>query len=93
MAIFVKDPGATIDYAVAWSAGYLAGEQIAESVWSVAPDSSDGVSVLLSRIESGRTVATLTGGRAGLVSHVTNRVRLSDGRSDERTLVVRVEER
>ena len=41
----------------------------------------------------GKTVATLTGGRIGRIYRITNRVRFSDSRSDERTLVVRVEER
>ena len=93
MTIFVKDPGAVVDYAVAWNAGYLAGEDIAQSDWSVAPAEPGGITVPVSRIEPGQTVATLQGGQTGRLYRVSNHVRLSDGRCDERTLVVRVEER
>lgn len=90
MAIFLKDPAATIDYAIDWDAGYLAGQSIVASRWAVLPD---GLAVAGDAIETGRTSATLAGGLPGLVYHVTNQVMLSDGRSDERTLVVRVEDR
>lgn len=93
MAIFVKDPDAVIDYAVDWSAGYLAGEQITDSVWSVAPVAAGGVAVMTSRTDGSKAIATLSGGHVGLVYRVTNRVVFSDGRNDERALVVRVEER
>jgi hypothetical protein len=81
VAIFVKDPGATLDYAVDWSALYLAGQTIIGSAWAVTPP---GVTVAASIIDAGKTVATLSGGVAGLVYHITNRVNFSDGRSDER---------
>lgn len=90
MAIFVKDPAATIDYAVDWSAGYLAGQTIVASAWAVAPP---GIIVEASTTTAQTSVATLSGGVVGLVYHITNRVNFSDGRSDERMLVVRVEDR
>jgi hypothetical protein len=93
VAIFVKDPDAVIDYAVDWSAGYLAGQEVAQSLWTVAPAEAGGVTVEAATQTAGKTVATLSGGIAGHVYHITNMVRFSDGRSDERTLVVRVEER
>ena len=93
MAIFVKDPAATIDFAIDWSAGYLGGETIATSAWAVTPDLPGGVVVIASSIGTGRTGVTLAGGVAGTVYHVTNSVRFSDSRSDERMLVVRVEAR
>ncbi|WP_443028026.1 phage fiber-tail adaptor protein [Sphingopyxis sp. Root1497] len=40
-----------------------------------------------------RCAATLDGGEAGGVYRVTNRVTLSDGQIDERSLTLRVEER
>jgi hypothetical protein len=93
VAIFVKDPGATVDYTVAWDAGYLAGEVITQSDWTVVPADPGGITVPVSRVEPGKTVATLSGGRIGRVYRISNHVRLSDGRNDERTLVVRVEDR
>lgn len=93
MTIFLKDPGATIDYAVDWSAGYLAGQTITTSTWDVVPLGDDAVAVDASGIEAGKTVATLSGGREGLLYQITNRVTFSDGRIDERMLALRVEER
>ncbi len=91
MTIFVKDPAAVIDYAVDWSAGYLTGQVIAASAWIVAPAGS--VAVVADRFEPGRAIATLSGGQAGSVYRITNRVTFSDGRIDDRTLVLRVEDR
>jgi hypothetical protein len=93
VAIFVKDPDAVIDYAVDWSAGYLVGQEVAQSLWTVAPVEPGGVTVEAATQTAGKTVATLSGGIAGHIYRITNLVRFSDGRSDERTLVVRVEER
>lgn len=93
MAIFVKDPAAVIDYAVDWSAGYLVGQDVAQSLWAVAPAEAGGVIVEAATQTAGKTVATLSGGIVGHVYRITNTVRFSDSRSDERTLVVRVEER
>jgi hypothetical protein len=91
MTLFLKDPGAVVDHAVDWDAGYLAGRTIIASVWSALP--AGGLTLAGARIEAGRTAITLSGGTAGQLCRVTNRVTLNDGSSDERTLVVRVEER
>jgi hypothetical protein len=94
MSIFVKDPAASIDHAIDWDAGYLTGRGIAASLWSVLPSAGDAPLMLANpRVVGGRTAVTLSGGVAGRVYRVTNRVTLSDGSSDERTLAVRVEER
>lgn len=102
MTIFAKDPAATIDYAIDWAALYLGGEpptgpdpgvSITASAWAVSPADAGAISVEGAAILAGRTVATLAGGVAGRVYHVTNSVTFSDSRNDERTLVVRVEAR
>ena len=93
MAIFVKDPAATIDYAIDWSAGYLNGQTITASVWRVEPAGSNALGVMGSSIGPEKTHVTLSGGMVGTVYRVSNAVVFSDSRSDERTLVVRVEER
>jgi hypothetical protein len=92
MTIFLKDPGGVIDHAVDWDAGYLAGRTISQSSWQVAPDQG-GLTLGGARLEGGRAAITLAGGDAGKVYRVINRVMLSDGSSDERMLLVRVEER
>lgn len=90
MNIFLKDPGGVIEHAVDWGAGYLAGRSISQSTWQALPA---GLGLGSARIDGGRTAIALSGGSAGCVYRVCNRVTLSDGSSDERTLVVRVEER
>jgi hypothetical protein len=91
--MFLKDPDATIDYAVDWAAGYLAGQTIVASVWAVAPAGPTAPRVLADIVDGGRAIATIAGGVAGGVFRITNRVTFSDGRSDERTLTLRVEQR
>jgi hypothetical protein len=93
VAIFLKDPAATLDYAVDWQAVYLDGQTIIQSQWRVAPDTVDGMTVTHAGQVGGRTVVTLAGGQRGTLYRITNRVTLSDGRSDERSLDVRVEDR
>ena len=90
VAIFLKDPAAMIDYAVDWQAAYLAGATVADSSWTVVPD---GLVVMAARHDAGRSTATLGGGDRGCVYRLTNHVTFSDGRSDERSLDVRVEDR
>lgn len=90
MSIFLKDPGSVIEHAVDWDAGYLAGRTISQSIWQVEPA---GLTLSGARLVAGRAGVTLSGGAPGSVYRVASRVTLSDGSSDERILVVRVEER
>ncbi|WP_432768330.1 MAG: hypothetical protein HEQ22_13010 [Sphingopyxis sp.] len=93
MTLAVKDPGARIDYEFDWGDAYLAGQAIVASAWSVAPDEADGVTVAAASHDLTKAVATLAGGIAGHAYRVTNRVTMSDGQIDERSLTVRVEDR
>ncbi len=93
MSFYLKDPHSRVDYAVDWGVGYLDGQTIAASSWAVTPAEPDGIAVDGSSFDLLRTAATLTGGVAGHVYSVSNRVTLSDGQIDERSLTIRVEER
>ncbi len=93
MTVFLKDPGAALDYVMDWQAGYLAGQSIIASSWAVAPEQPGGITIGADSILAGQTRVALAGGRAGRLYHVTNSVRFSDGGEDQRTLIVRVEER
>lgn len=93
MSFYLKDPQSRVDYAIDWGAGYLDGQTIAASSWAVAPAEPNGVAVDGSSFDLLRTAATLTGGMAGHVYSVRNRVILSDGRVDDRSITLRVEER
>lgn len=93
MSIYLKDRRASVDYAVDWPAALLAGETIATSLWEVAPVEDGGVEVAASVIDDARTSVRLEGGLAGQVYRVRNLITLSDGRSDARSVSLRVEER
>jgi hypothetical protein len=93
MSFYLKDPGSRVDYAIEWGGAYLGDQVLAGSTWSVVPSEADGVAVDAASFDLTRTAATLSGGRAGRVYSVINRVTLADGRIDERSITLRVEER
>ena len=93
MSFYLKDPHSRVDYAVDWSAGYLDGQILADSQWFVAPAETGGIDIDAESFDLNRAAATLTGGIPGHVYSVTNRVTLSDGRSDERSITLRAEQR
>lgn len=93
MGIFLKDPSAALDYAIDWGPAYLAGQTIAASTWLAEPAEDGGVAVSATIASATRTGATFAGGVPGNLYRVANRVTLSDGRSDERSLVLRIEQR
>ncbi len=93
MMLYLKDPDARIDYAIDWGPAYLDGQVIAASNWAVEPAEGGGIAIDSASHDLQRTAVTLTGGVPGHVYRIGNRVTLSDGRSDERSLNVRVEQR
>ena len=92
MSLYVKDPQARVDHAIDWSA-YLAGQNLVASQWTVSPQETGGVVVEGAAFQAQRSSARLSGGVAGRVYRLTNRVTLSDGQVDERSVTMRVEER
>ena len=93
MNYYLKDPGAQIDYSFDWSAGYLNGQTVSASAWSATPVEPGGVSIATNVVSPTQTSALVSGGIAGRVYRVSNRVTFSDGRIDERQVVLRVEDR
>ena len=93
MTFILKDPEATLDYAVDWGADYLSGETLATSDWSVAPDEPGGVSLVSHVFDLLVATATVAGGRPGHVYRVTNHITTTDGRDDSRSILLRVEKR
>lgn len=90
MGIFLKDPAARLDYAVDWSANYLDTATITASDWTVEPA---GATVSATLMTPTRTGATIDGGVPGAVYRIVNRITLSDGRRDDRAVVIRIEAR
>lgn len=93
MSYYLKDPQTRVDYSIDWGASYLHGQTIATSQWSVNPDEPGGIGIDVSSHDAQRAAVTLTGGLPGHIYRVDNRVTLSNGRSDQRSLTLRVEER
>jgi len=93
---FLKDPDATLDYVIDWSAGYLmAGEQITASSWFILPQGAAG-DLAIDNIPpelSGVVTVFVSGGVAGRIYQLTNRISTDQGRTDERSLSIRVEEK
>ena len=92
MSFYLKDPQSRVDYAIDWS-GYLDGQVVAASSWTVRPAEAGGLVVDADSFDLTQTTATLSGGLAGHVYSASNRVTLSDGRIDERSITLRVEDR
>jgi hypothetical protein len=92
MSYYLTEPGSRLDYAIDWL-GYLEGQAVAASIWTVRPEEPGGIEVENSSFDLGRTAARLSGGVTGHVYSITNRVTLSDGSIDERSIHLRVEER
>lgn len=92
MGIYLKDPGARLDYAIDWSAN-LCGASIAHSQWTVEPDEPAGLRAAADFREDYRTAVTLEGGKPGRIYRVANTITRSDGQVDARSLVIRAEVR
>lgn len=90
MARYLKDPNAVLDYGFDWGTdGWLGADTIATSTWTVP-------SGLTSEASSNTTTTAtvwLSGGTAGQVYEVTNRIVTAAGRTDERSFTIRVENR
>ena len=93
---FLKDPDAVIDYTIDWSENYLAAtEQVNDSNWSVSPEGAvnDMTVDTVMPVTSGVATAFVTGGIAGKIYQLTNRITTDQGRTDERSITIRIEEK
>lgn len=91
MQVHVKDPGAVLDYSVNWAGGYLqSGETLSSSVWTIFP--ADMTQASASNTTQIATI-TVSGGVVGRLYQLSNRITTNQGRTDERSVIVRVEQR
>lgn len=93
MNFYLKDPGSRVDYAIDWGHAYLTDQVLVASGWTVVPSEAEGLTIAASSFGLTRAAVTLSGGVSGHAYSVTNRVTLSDGQIDERSITLRVEER
>lgn len=91
--LFLKDPDSELDYRVDWDAALGSDVTLLSCAWEVEPVEAAGLIVSTSTLVGTEAVVRLGGGRPGHVYRVGGLARFSDGTSDERSLLVRVEER
>jgi hypothetical protein len=92
MSYYLKDPDATSDHAIDWT-DYLDGRTIVASSWSVEPAEAGGIAIAEASFDGGRAAVRLVGGIVGHAYCLANRVTLSNGSSDNRSVTLRVEQR
>lgn len=93
MTLLLKDPDSVLDYSVDWGAEYLRGDLIARSMWSVDPDEAGGVAIVGNDFDATTATVKAGGGIPGRLYRVLNDVELQSGRTDRRSIALRVENR
>lgn len=87
-ATFTKDPSATLDYTIDWTA-WLGSDQIIAAAWAVPAD--------LTNVKNTYSLSTatiwLSGGAAGITYYVDCEISTDQGRIDSRQLTINVEQK
>jgi hypothetical protein len=86
----LKDPSAVLDYVFDWSEEWLAA---AETITDHTITADTGLTVDSSTEDAGKVTVWLSGGTAGINYKVACLVETSAGRTDERTIWIKVVER
>lgn len=86
----IKDPDAVLDYGFDWTK-WLGSDTISESTWTA----SAGITKVTPEILPGGKITRVwvNGGTAGTDYTLTNRVVTAGGRTEERTMTLRCEQR
>jgi hypothetical protein len=88
-AQFSKDPQATLDYQIDWTAWLASTDYIATSTWTT----PTGLTAVSNMTTTTTTTIWLAGGTAGGRYEVVNTITTAAGRIDERTLTIIVTDR
>ena len=83
--LFEKDPNAVLDYTVDWTA-WLDSDTISTSTWIV----PSGITEDSSTNDTEKAIIYLSGGTAGEIYSVTNRITTAAGRTDDRTIRIKM---
>lgn len=89
MREFLKDPNAILDYRFDWSSWLASGETISTSAMTV----QSGITKDSESNTTTTATVWLSGGTEGNRYTVTNRVTTNQGRTDDRTVLIRVSNR
>lgn len=93
MTFYAKDPDSTVDYSFDWAAWLTSGEAITAASWTVAPLDS-GAPNLGSQISAGTVQGIyVSGGVVGNRYRLTCHIETDAGRTDDRSLSLRIMER
>ena len=82
---FTKDPNATLDYTIDWST-WLGADTISTSAWTV----PGGITKDSDSNSTTTTTIWLSGGEALAEYSLVNRIVTAGGRTDDRTILVKV---
>jgi len=85
----LKDPSAVLDYVFDWTEWLATGETIAN--YTITPDT--GITVDSSTEDDGKVTVWLSGGTAGINYKVACLITTAAGRTDERTIWIKVVDR
>jgi len=88
---YIKDPEATLDYTVDWSA-WLGDDTITGSTWDV-PSGIEQPSGKPAHHDDAKATIWLEGGTPGETYKVTNRITTAAGRIDDRSIRIVVRQR
>ena len=85
----LKDPSAVLDYVFDWTEWLATGETITD--YTITADT--GITVDSSTEDDGKVTVWLSGGTAGINYKVACLITTTEGRTDERTIWIKVVER
>ena len=88
----LKDPSAVLDYVFDWT-GWLATVETIETITDHTITADTGITVDSSTESDGKVTVWLSGGTAGINYKVACLIPTSAGRTDERTIWIKVVER
>jgi hypothetical protein len=90
MSQYIKDPDASLDFAVDWGTSWLEeGDSIVASEWSA----EEGITIDSEDLDGPKAIVWLSGGSTNRTYRVTNRITTAAGRVDDRSIHIRVVER
>ena len=90
---WIKDPDATLDWAIDWTAWLATDETIATSTWTVPDGLTQGTGTQAASSVDGINTIWLSGGTDGDTYHITNEIVTSSNRTDDRSFDITIRER
>jgi hypothetical protein len=90
MAVYKKDPAAVLDYTFDWS-GYLT--PLADLISTVTWVTTGGITATTGTHTTNTATTFVSGGTAGTNATLTCRITTSGGRTDDRTITLKILDR